>query len=83
MKHTALLLTMSLAALTLASCSEDEPDITVHEGNSPEIAFRPAMGGLSRATETTNANLSSIYITSLLGDQDYFDQLEFTKGCLL
>ncbi|MDE6397143.1 MAG: fimbrillin family protein [Muribaculaceae bacterium] len=80
MKHTALLLTMSLAALTLASCSDDEPDITVHNGNSPAIAFRPAMGGLSRATETTNANLSSIYITSLLGDQDYFDQLEFTKG---
>ena len=80
MKHTALLLTMSLAALTLASCSDDEPDIAVHNGESPEIAFRPAMGGLSRATETTNANLSSIYITGLLGDEDYFDQLEFTKG---
>lgn len=77
MKKTVLLL--GLAALTLASCTQEsdpEPQLTQAQG----IAFRPAMGAQSRATETTNSNLSSMYVTAIMQGQDYFDQLEFTKG---
>lgn len=64
----------AIAALALASCSQDEP-VSINQGR--QIDFRPAMG--SRATETTNANLSDITVTALLGQQTFFKDLTFTK----
>ncbi|MDE7411732.1 MAG: fimbrillin family protein [Paramuribaculum sp.] len=64
--------------LMLASCAEEEEParIVTEEG---AISFRPA---LSRATETTNANLSVMYVTALEQgtESDYFSNLEFKKG---
>ena len=74
MKTTTTLL-IAFAALGLASCTEDEP---LSFNNGEQISFRPAMG--SRATEVTNANLSSFYVTSFLGDSPYFNKVEFSKG---
>ena len=64
-----------IAALALASCAENEP-IEVNKGDA--IAFRSGMA--TRATETTNANLSSIYVTGFLGETPYFKDLNFIKG---
>ncbi len=78
MKSTHLFL-LSALAISLASCAEEDPSmISTH--NSDAISFRPAMGG--RATETTNANLSSIYVTAIQDGAtvDYFSDLEFKKG---
>ena len=74
MKKSFLML--AIAALALASCSQDEP-VSVNHGR--QIDFRPVMGTLSRATETTNANLSDITVTALLGDQTLFKNVVFTK----
>ncbi|MDE6556830.1 MAG: fimbrillin family protein [Duncaniella sp.] len=78
MKSSAFLLAFS--ALLLASCSQDEP---VAVNDSSAISFRPALG--SRATETTNSNLSKFYVTSFLdGDTKnasvYFTDIQFDKG---
>lgn len=67
----------AIAALALASCSQDEP-VSVNKGR--QIDFRPALGVRSRATETTNANLSDITVTALLGDQTLFKNITFTKN---
>ncbi|MDE7160941.1 MAG: fimbrillin family protein [Muribaculaceae bacterium] len=76
MKHTLLLL--PLAALALASCSNDETvSLARKEG---AIGFRPAMGSATRATETNNANLTDIYVTSLMNGQQYFKDIKFSKG---
>lgn len=73
MNKTTLM--MAFAAMALASCSQDEP-LSINEGRA--IDFRPAIGG--RATETTNANLSSITATALLGDANFFTNQTFTKN---
>ena len=73
MKNTLLALT-AVSALALASCASDEP-VNVNHGDS--IAFRPAFA--TRATETTNANLQDIYVTSLLGDQNYFNDAKYSR----
>lgn len=66
----------ALVALGLASCADNEP-LEVNKGDA--IAFRTGMN--SRATETTNANLSSIYVTGFLGgNTTYFENLNFIKG---
>lgn len=70
----SLLLMAAAASLALASCSQDEPDKTSY---SRAIDFRPAIG---RATETTNANLSSINVTAFIGSSILFNQLDFVKG---
>lgn len=67
----------ALAAMSLAACSEDEP-VSVNTLEETPIDFRPAMG--SRATETTNANLESINVTSFIGDANYFTKIDFNKG---
>ncbi len=67
----------ALAALSLAACSEDEP-VSVNTLEETPIDFRPAMA--SRATETTNANLESITVTSFIGDANYFTKIDFNKG---
>ncbi len=53
------------AALALASCSNDET-VAVNESDatSNEISFRPLTSGLTRATDITNANLSTFYVTA-------------------
>ena len=63
------------ALLALASCAEEEP---VQSYKGEKIAFRSEMN--TRASETTNANLSSIRVTSFLGDQTLFDAVDFNKG---
>ena len=76
MKTTSTLI-IALAALSLASCAEDEP-VSYNLENENEISFRPAMG--SRASEVTNANLQSFWVTSFIGDTPYFNNVEFSKG---
>lgn len=70
-------LMFAIAALALASCSQDEP-VSVNKGR--QIDFRPAMGTLSRATEITNANLSDITVTALIGNQTLFKNTTFSKN---
>ncbi len=76
---TKVLAIASLPALLLAACAEEEPVQVQDEPAQEAISFRPAMGAVSRATEVTNANLPSVNVTALLGDQNYFTDLEFTK----
>lgn len=69
-------MTAALAAsLPLVSCSDDE---AISENHGSAISFRSSMG--TRATETTNANLTSINVAAFMGDSQYFDVLPFTKG---
>ncbi|MDE6273051.1 MAG: fimbrillin family protein [Muribaculaceae bacterium] len=75
MKTTKLLFAVAALGLGLASCAQDEA-LSENKGNS--ISFRPAMG--TRATETTNANLSDIKVAAFLGDQTFFEPLDFVKG---
>lgn len=70
-------LMLGLATLALASCSDDEP-VSVNTGDA--ISFRPAMGVKSRATETTNSNLTSINVAGFMGDTQYFMAMPFDKG---
>lgn len=75
MKTTHLLFATALLGLGLASCSEDEP---LSENRGHAIDFRPAMG--TRATETTNANLTSIKVASFMNGDTFFAPLDFVKG---
>lgn len=72
-------LMLGAVAVSMASCSDEEPSLLKTDGEA--IDFRPAMGA-SRASETTNANLTSIYVTSVdnSGDANYFTDLNFKKG---
>ena len=74
---TGLLIIAAAASMALASCSNDEP-VATETGRA--IDFRPALGARSRATETTNANLTAINVTAFIGDGVLFKQTEFTKG---
>lgn len=78
MKTVSLTLLTAFAALAMVSCSDDEP-LSVAESQHA-IRFRPAMGNVTRATETTNANLSAINVAAFLNNQLYFPVLEFDKG---
>lgn len=69
------MLGMALITLTLASCSDDEP---LSENRGRAIDFRSALD--SRATETTNANLTDINVAAFLGDQLYFPVMKYSKG---
>lgn len=75
MKKTLFLL--PLALISLASCSQDEP---VETNRGEAIDFRPSMGNFTRASETTNANLSSMEVTAFLGDEVFFKDINFTKA---
>lgn len=72
------LLLMSVAGLALASCTEQDEAVRANEGQA--IDFRPAMAALTRASETTNANLKSFDATALLGTSQYFRNITFSKG---
>lgn len=74
-KTQAPLMMAAIAALALTSCSQDEP-VTANRGRA--IDFRTSMD--SRATETTNANLTSITAAAFMGDQLFFPAMEFSKG---
>lgn len=74
-KTQAPLMIAALAAVTLASCSQDEP-VSANQGRA--IDFRSAMA--SRATETTNKNLTSINVAAFMGEKLFFPVMDFTKG---
>ncbi len=76
MSTKPLILIAALSALTMASCASDEP-VDVRTSNEA-ISFRSGMA--SRATETTNSNLSSIYVTAFDGTTPYFENANFVKG---
>ena len=63
------------AALALVSCADNEP-LQVNKGDA--ISFRSGMA--TRASETTNENLNSIYVTGFIGNTTYFENLNFIKG---
>lgn len=65
----------AVALFVLPSCVSDEP-VEVSEKGS-RIVFRPEMA--TRATETTNANLNAIRVSSTIGKQTLFDAVDFTK----
>ncbi len=75
MKKTILF--TALASLALASCTQDEP-VSINQGSA--ISFRPAMGVQTRASETTNDNLSSFYVTALMGESPFFSNINYAKG---
>lgn len=67
---------VAVAALAMASCSEDE-QMAVNHGAA--IDFRGAMA--TRATETTTANLNDIFVTALdAAGANFFAEEQFTKG---
>lgn len=70
------LMVMAVAAMGLASCSQDDEPVSVNKGHA--IDFRTAMD--SRATETTNANLTDINVAAFMGDQLFFPDMQFSKG---
>lgn len=75
MKTTKLFLTAAILGLGFASCSQDEP---ISENRGRAIDFRPAVG--TRATETTNANLTDIKVAAFMDNSTYFAPLDFVKG---
>lgn len=67
---------VAVAALVMASCSEDE-QMAVNHGAA--IDFRGAMA--TRATETTIANLNDIFVTALdAAGANFFTDVQFTNG---
>lgn len=65
-----------LAIVCLASCSKDE---SMSTNNGHMIDFRTAME--TRATETTNANIKSFYVTALdKNNANYFSDVKFEKS---
>lgn len=75
MKKTYLLFVAAAAAISLASCSDDE---AISSNTGSKISFRPSFG--TRATEITNTNLSEINVAAFMGDIPFFETLPFTKG---
>lgn len=76
MKTSTIL--MAIAALGLVACSDQDEPLSVNNGNA--IDFRPALGMKSRATETTNANLSAITVSSFIDNVPYFTDIDFSKA---
>ena len=80
MKHSTLFIT-ALSAMALASCADADAPLSAHSEDAPAdqgISFRSGMA--SRATETTNANLTDFYVTAFTGTTPYFTDQKFTKG---
>ena len=80
MKTTKLMIAAAaMAVISLSGCADDEPlSVNTHTTQGDAISFRPAIG--SRASEVTNANLQSFYVTSFLGTEPYFQNIAYTKG---
>ncbi|MBD5203435.1 MAG: fimbrillin family protein [Bacteroidales bacterium] len=77
MKKT-LFYMMALGAVALTACTEEAPEPESKASDYDYISFRSGMS--SRAEETTNSNLNSIYVTAFAGDSLYFENLNFQKG---
>ncbi len=79
MNKTPLFLAV-LSTMALASCADDETFDSRNIQNPYEegITFRSGMA--SRATETTNANLNSIYVSAFTAGSPYFEKENFVKG---
>ncbi len=81
-------LLIGMAAISFVSCSDDEPyqNRTATSAGRDAITFRSGMG--TRATETTNQNLDSIFVTAFrtgstqtLGEDNlYFQNICYVKG---
>ena len=71
------LILIAMASLAIVSCSKDE-NVSVNRGNA--IDFRTAVG--TRATETTTANLTSIFVDAIdvNGGNLFALGQEFTKN---
>lgn len=70
----------AVAALALASCSNDE---TVETAKQNAIGFRSVVGLNSRAVETTTGNLEAINVTAYKGMDAYFgvtDPIKYEKN---
>lgn len=81
MKKTNLIIGMSAVLLAMASCTNDEPISSESaKTTGSQISFRPAMRSKTRATETTNANLSKFDVTAIWDNEVYFNQVPFAKG---
>lgn len=66
----------AMTALVMVSCSEENV-LDTNKGNA--IDFRAAMG--TRASETTTASMSQIYVTALtVRNENLFSDLLFSKG---
>ncbi|MBD5291603.1 MAG: fimbrillin family protein [Bacteroides sp.] len=63
------------ALLAMVSCTKEDSNEPLPE--STPICFRP---GLTRATETTNANLSSIVVSGFMNGQLMIDKETYSKG---
>lgn len=74
---TLPLILIALTGVAVASCSDDEP-LEVRQSPNESISFRSGMK--SRATETNNTNLQSIYVTAFNGTTPYFENINFAKG---
>ncbi len=72
---------VAFAALALAtSCSQEDLTSQSNLSNN-EISINASMGLKSRATETTTANLSSIYVSAFISNQaNYMSQVNYTKS---
>lgn len=68
------ILYLAVAALAMTACSQDET-LDINQGKG--IGFRTSADKITRGTETTNANITNIYVTALTEDgSKYFaDQL--------
>lgn len=67
---------IAVAAMGMASCSQDE-STGINNGNA--IDFRAALG--TRAVETTTANLDKIVVTAIdKNDANYFTDAEFCNS---
>lgn len=66
------------ATLALASCSNDE---TVEIAQQKGISFRTVAGLSTRGVETTQANLSSMFVTAYEDGADaaYYSNVEYTR----
>lgn len=70
---------LAVAALAMASCSQDE---TVEINKGRGISFRAESGASTRAIETTNENLESFWVTAVY-DADgagFFSDVEFKEN---
>ena len=76
------LLTLAVAGLALASCSNDETVNSLATSGANEISFRPLMTGMTRAADVTTDNLNAFIVTAFptgTTTNAYFADETFTK----
>lgn len=73
---------LAVAAVALASCSNDETIASQANSEANEISFRPIVNGVTRAySDVTTANLTSFYAEAYnsSGNTSYFTKTTFSK----